>query len=47
MGHNSVVWGHPKSTGILQVDGLSTGPPELGCHKSKPVGTFKRPDLWL
>ena len=32
MGHNSVVSGHPKSTGIPQVDGLSTGPPDLGCH---------------
>ena len=32
MGHNSVVLGHPKSTGILRVDGLSTGPPDLGCH---------------
>ena len=33
MGHNSVVSGHPKSTGILRVDGLSTGPPDLGRHK--------------
>ena len=33
MGHNSVVSGHPKSTGISQVDGLLTGPPDLGCHK--------------
>ena len=32
MRHNSVVSGHPKSTGIPQVDGLSTGPPELGRH---------------
>ena len=32
MGHNSVVSGHPKSTGILWVDGLSMGPPDLGCH---------------
>ena len=32
MGHNSVVSGYPKSTGILQVDGLSTGPPDLGRH---------------
>ena len=32
MGHNSVVSGHPKSTGIPQVDGLSTGPPNLRCH---------------
>ena len=32
MGHNSVVSGHPKSTGIPQVDGLSTGPLDLGRH---------------
>ena len=32
MGHNSVVSGHPKSTVIPRVDGLSTGPPDLGCH---------------
>ena len=35
MGHNSVVSGHSKSTGILRVDGLSTGPPDLGCHSKK------------
>ena len=29
MGHNCVISGHPKSTGIPQVDGLSTGPPDL------------------
>ena len=33
MGHNSVVSGHLKSTGIRLVVGLSTGPPDLGCHK--------------
>ena len=32
MGHNSVVLGHPKSTKILWIDGLSTGPLDLGCH---------------
>ena len=32
MGHNSVVSGHPKFTRIPQVDGLSTGPPDLGRH---------------
>ena len=32
MGHNSMVSSHPKSTGIPWVDGLSTGPPDLGCH---------------
>ena len=30
MGHNSVVSGYPKSIGIPQVDGLSTGPSNLG-----------------
>ena len=30
MGHNSVVSGHPRSTGIPRVDGLSTGPPKIG-----------------
>ena len=32
MGHNSVASGHPKSIGILWVDGLSTGPSDLGHH---------------
>ena len=32
MGHNNVVSGHLKSTGISWVDGLSTGPPDLWCH---------------
>ena len=32
MGHNSVVSSHSKSTGILLVDGLSTGPSDLGLH---------------
>ena len=32
MGHNSVVSGHPKSTGIPYVDRLSTGTPNLGRH---------------
>ena len=32
MGHNSVVLGDPKSTEILLVDELSTGPSGLGCH---------------
>ena len=27
-----MVSGHPKSTGIPWVDGLSTGPSDLGCH---------------
>ena len=35
MGHNSVVSGHPKSTGIPRVDGLSTGPPDLRCHRMR------------
>ena len=37
MGHNSVVSGHPKSTGIPQVDRLSTGPPDLGFHKEDTI----------
>ena len=32
MGHNSVISGQPKSTGIPRVDGLSTGPPDLGYY---------------
>ena len=28
-----MVSGHPKSTGISRVDGLLTGPPDLGRHK--------------
>ena len=33
MGHNSVVSGHPKSTGIPWVDLLSTGPPSFGASQ--------------
>ena len=32
MGHNNVVLGHSKSTGISLVDGLSTELPDLGHH---------------
>ena len=32
MGHNHMVLGNSQSTGIPQVDGLSTGPPDLGFH---------------
>ena len=32
MGHDSVVSGHLKSTGIPWVDKLSTKPPDVGCH---------------
>ena len=48
MVHNSVVSGHPKSIGIPWVDGFSTGPPDLGCHrcnflkKIKINGVYKR-----
>ena len=28
----TVALGHPKSTGILRVDGLSVGPLDLGLH---------------
>ena len=34
MGHNNMVSGHPISTGILRVDGLSTGLSDFGCHKT-------------
>ena len=30
MGHNSVVSGYPKSTGIPRVEGLSTGSSSFG-----------------
>ena len=33
MGYNHMVSGNPKSIEIPQVDGLSTGPRDLGCHK--------------
>ena len=33
MGHNSMVSGHPKSTGIPSIDGLSMGPSDLGRHR--------------
>ena len=36
MGHNGVVSGHSKSTRNPRVDGLSTGAPDLGCHKGSP-----------
>ena len=48
MGHNSVVSGHQKSTGILWVDGLSTGPPDLRRHRSGGRNHYikgKSPDL--
>ena len=32
MRHNSVVSGHPKSTRIPRIDGLSTGSLDLGHH---------------
>ena len=32
MGYNSVVLGNSKSIRILRVDGLLTGPPDLGHH---------------
>ena len=34
MRYNSVISGHPKAIGILRVDKLSKGPPDLGRHKS-------------
>ena len=40
MGHNSVVFGHPKSTEIPQVDGLSTGPSDLGRHSFIVINSY-------
>ena len=44
MGHNHVVSGNPKSTGIPQVDGLSMGSSDLGCqrlhHENHPWESF-------
>ena len=37
MGHNNVVLGYPKSTGIMWVDGLSTGPLDLGRHNNTAI----------
>ena len=34
MGHNNMVSGHPKFTGIPRVDGLSMGPSDLGRHNN-------------
>ena len=45
MGHNSVVSGHLKSTGISRVNELSTGPPDLGCHTFIIWGENKEDDL--
>ena len=36
-GTHSMVSGHPKSTGIQRVDGLSMGPSDLGCHMSSSM----------
>ena len=38
MGLNGVVLGYPTSTNILQVDGLSTDPREMGRHRINQVG---------
>ena len=40
MGHNSVASGHPKSTGISQVDWLSTGPSGFGVSQTS-IWDFK------
>ena len=37
MGHNHLVSGDSKSIGISQVDGLSTGPRDLGCYSYNPM----------
>ena len=33
---------YPKSTGIPWVDGLSTGPPDLGCHMPREINRGAR-----
>ena len=38
MGHNRVMSGYSKSTGIPQVDGLSTGPPGFGMSHHHKMG---------
>ena len=35
-----MVSGYPKSTGIPKVDGLSTGPPDLGRHTISVFETY-------
>ena len=43
-----MVSGHPKSTGIPQVDGLSMGPPNLGCYSELEIsGILLTVDLWV
>ena len=37
-----MVLGHPKSTRIPRVYGLSTRPPDLGCHRSHTMIKLKR-----
>ena len=49
MGHNNVVSGHPKSTGIPRVDGLSTRSQEIGSSQNvtqKAISKDIKPDLW-
>ena len=35
-----MVSGYPTSTNLPRVDGLSTGPPESGCHRSASFFPF-------
>ena len=44
MGHNSVVLGYPKSTGIPLVDELSTGP--LGFEASHIIFLIENENLY-
>ena len=37
MGHNNVVSGYSKSTGISRVDRLSMGPPGFGASQIGPL----------
>ena len=42
-----MISGHPKSTGIPRVDGLPTGPPDLGCHNFIFFKIFFFTDIYI
>ena len=45
MRHNNVVSSHPKSTGILRVDELSTGLSDLRCHRMRGTQHNRYPKI--
>ena len=47
MGRNSVVSSYPKSIGIPQVDGLSTGPPGFGPLHTNTISTSPLIDQFI